>query len=97
MDLTKIITVLGILAFVVSCIVEVVKELPILKRVPTSVVVVVVSVLLCPTAMLALACYYKLVITWYMVFASFIASFVVALVSMSGWERVNELYKRMKK
>jgi len=97
MDLTRIITVLGVLAFLVSCIVEVVKELPYLKKIPTAIVVVIVSIVLCPTTMLAMASYFEKVITWYMVFASFIAAFVVSLVSMSGWERVNELYKRVKK
>ena len=45
--------------------------------------------------MLALMAYMKVPVEWYMVFASFLASFVVAKVSMSGWDDVNELCKRL--
>ena len=47
------------------------------------------------TAMAAMAVYYSVPIDWFMVFASFIASFIVSLVSMNGWERVAELWNRM--
>ena len=36
------------------------------------------------------------VIVWYYVFASFIATFIVYLVATGGWERVVEMWQRTK-
>ena len=40
--------------------------------------------------------YFNIVITWYYVFASFIAAFIVYLVSTGGWEKVAEMWQRTK-
>lgn len=87
---------IGVLAFLVSAIVQAVKELPGLQRVPTSVVALAVSMILCPLAVVIACQYLKIVITWYYVFASFIAAFIVYLVATGGWERVAEMWKRAK-
>ena len=84
------------MAFAVSVITQVIKEIPGLKNIPTSVVVVVLSLVLCPVALVALLTWQGQAITWYMIFACMIAAFVVALVSMDGWERVAEIWRRTK-
>lgn len=33
-------------------------------------------------------------IEWYMIFACILAAFIVALVSMDGWERLKEIWER---
>lgn len=48
---------IGGLAFLVSIIVQVIKELPFLKRIPTSVVALVASMVLCPVALIILCTY----------------------------------------
>ena len=85
---------LGILAFVVSLIVQVIKELPGLNKLPTSVVALVTSLVLCPVALVVLCNYLDVVITWYYVFASFIAAFIVYLISTGGWEKIKEIWDR---
>ena len=85
---------IGVMAFIVSVITQVIKELPGLKNLPTSMVVIILSLVLCPLAMLALLEYLKQPVTWYMVFACMLAAFVVALVSMDGWERLKEIWNR---
>lgn len=87
---------LGILAFVVSLIVQVIKELPGLNKLPTSVVALVTSLVLCPAALVVLCSYLSVVITWYYVFASFIAAFIVYLISTGGWEKIKEIWDRTK-
>lgn len=87
---------IGVLAFIVSVVVQVIKELPGLKNIPTSIVALAASMILCPVALVILCTYYKLVITWYYVFASFIAAFIVYLVSTGGWEKVKEIWDRTK-
>lgn len=88
--------VIGILAAVVSIITQVTKEIAFLNRIPTSLQVLVLSLILCPAALVAACQYFRIVITWYMVFGSFIAAFVVALVAMGGWEKVREIWNRTK-
>ena len=87
---------IGGLAFLVTVIVQVIKELPWLKGVPTSVVALAVSLILCPLAVVIACQYFKVVIVWYYVFASFIAAFIVYLVATGGWERVAEMWQRTK-
>lgn len=93
---TYVLIAIGVLAFLVAAIVQVIKELPILQRIPTSIVALVVSLVLCPVAVIIVCQYFKMVITWYYVFASFIAAFVVYLVATGGWERVTEMWHRTK-
>ena len=87
---------IGVLAFLVAVIVQVIKELPGLQRIPTSAVALAVSLILCPLAVVVACQYFKIVIVWYYVFASFIAAFVVYLVATGGWERVAEMWQRTK-
>ncbi len=87
---------IGVLAFLVSIITQVIKELPVLNRIQTNVVALATSMILCPVAVVVACQYFKITITWYYVFASFIAAFIVYLVSTGGWERVSEMWKRTK-
>ena len=86
----------GGLAFLVSMITQVIKEMPFLRNLPTNVVALAVSMILCPLAVIVACQYFKIVILWYYVFASFIAAFMVYLVSTGGWERVTEMWNRTK-
>ena len=81
-----ILVAIGVMAFLVSVITQVIKELPCFKQVPTAVVVIVLSLVLCPAALVAL-------LAW---LSKPIAAFIVALVAMDGWERVAEIWQRTK-
>ena len=85
--LTYGMALLGVLAFMVSIVVQVIKEMPFLAKVPT---------ILCPVALVVLCTYFKITITWYYVFASFLAAFIVYLVSTGGWEKIKEIWDRTK-
>lgn len=88
--------VIGVLAFVTSMIVQVVKEMPVLKKMQTNAVALAVAMVLCPVAVIVACQYFNIVITWYYIFASFIAAFIVYLVSTGGWEKVKEMWERTK-
>ena len=94
--LTYALMAIGVLAFVVSMVVQVIKEMPVLKNIQTNAVALAVSMVLCPAAVIIACQYFKLVITWYYIFASFIAAFIVYLVSTGGWEKVKEMWDRTK-
>ncbi|WP_418539851.1 hypothetical protein [Massilistercora timonensis] len=87
---------IGVLAFLVSIITQVIKEMPGLKNIQTNAVALAVSVILCPVSVIIACQYFNIVITWYYVFASFIAAFIVYLVSTGGWEKVAEMWERTK-
>ena len=89
-----LLTAIGVMAFIVSVITQVIKSWPGLEKLPTAAVVIVLSLILCPAAFMALMAWQKPPITWYMVFACMIAAFVVALVAMDGWERIKEIWER---
>ncbi len=92
--LSYLLIAIGIMAFIVSVITQVIKSWPGLDKLPTAAVVIVLSLILCPTAFIALMAWKKQPIEWYMIFACMIAAFVVALVSMDGWERIKEIWER---
>ena len=91
---TYLLIAIGGLAFITSLIVQVIKEMPVLVKIPTNVVALVVSMILCPIALIVACKYFKIVIEWYYIFASFIAAFIVYLVSTGGWEKVSEMWTR---
>ena len=77
---TYALALIGILAFIVSAIVQVIKDLPGLKNIQTSIVALVSSMILCPLALMVMCTYYKAAVTWYYIAASVIAAFIVYLV-----------------
>lgn len=94
--MTYILAAIGGLAFLVAVVVQVIKELPWLQQTQTSVVALAVSMILCPLAVVIACQYFKIVIVWYYVFASFIAAFVVYLVATGGWDRIASIWERTK-
>lgn len=95
-DVSQVVVFIGAMAFIVSVITEALKKWAWFdRRVPTALTVILLSLILCPACLLGLAACYGVATPWFMVLASFIAAFIVALVSMDGWERVTELAERL--
>lgn len=87
---------LGVLSFLVAVFVQVIKELPGLNKIPTSVVALAVSLILCPLAVIIACQYFKIVIVWYYIIGSVMAAFIVYLIATGGWERITEIWNRTK-
>lgn len=92
---TSLIAIIGILAFIVSVITQVIKEMPFINSVPTALLVMTLSVSMTPAAYIAYAQYNYMQLHWYMIAASIIAGFFVAFVAMFGWEKISDIYSRM--
>lgn len=94
--ITYALIAIGVLAFLVSAITQVIKEMPALKNIQTNAVALVTALILCPVSVIIACQYFNIVITWYYVFASFVAAFIVYLVSTGGWEKVSAMWNRTK-
>lgn len=94
--ITYALMAVGVLAFVVAAIVQVIKELPGLQRIPTSIVALAVSVISCLLAVVIACQYFKMVILWYYLAGAVFAAFIVYLIATGGWERITEIWNRTK-
>lgn len=93
-SLSQLMIAIGALAFVVSVITEVIKGIGVLKKIPTDIVVIVLSMILTVVAFFAYAQYTSRVVAWYLVVAAIICGFFVAFIAMYGWDKINELWNR---
>ena len=92
-----IIAIIGALAFMVSVITQVFKGVGVLSKVPTDILVLVLSIGITLTAFIAYMQYVQQSILWYMIIAAILTGFVVAFIAMYGWEKFVELWNRFKK
>ena len=93
--LSVLMVFIGVCAFLTSIVTEALKSIDKLDRFPTKLLCYIVALILTTPVFLAMMAYLNQPIEWYMVFASFLASFVVAKVSMNGWDDVTELAQRL--
>lgn len=93
-NMTIVVAVIGALAFMVSIITQVFKGVGVLSKVPTDILVLVLSIGLTIVAFVAYMQYIQQAILWYMIIAAIMAGFIVAFVAMFGWEKLSELWKR---
>ena len=96
MSIETIILAIGVLAFCVSVITEVFKGVGLLAKIPTDALVLVLSLTLTNTAFIAYMQYVQQAILWYTILAAIMAGFLVAFVSMYGWQKLTELWGRFK-
>ncbi len=96
-SITSLLAVVGALAFIVSIITQVFKGVSVLSKVPTDILVFVLSIGLTVIAFVAYMQYIQQAIVWYMIVAAIMAGFIVAFVAMYGWEKFSELWKRFNK
>lgn len=93
---TLALTVIGALAFLVSVITQVIKEMPWLSKIQTNAVALVISLILCPLAVVIICIWLGITIVWYYIIGAVIAAFIVYLVATGGWEKVSEMWNRTK-
>lgn len=93
-SLSQLMVAVGALAFVVSVITEVIKGIGVFKKIPTDIVVIILSMVLTVVAFFVYAQYAALVVTWYLIVAALIGGFFVAFITMYGWSKLKELWTR---
>jgi hypothetical protein len=85
------------LAFIVNLVVELTKNIGVLKRVPTDAYTIVMSILLTIAAYFAAIGAQNAPFVWYELLLAILGGFVVAYVSMYSWSKLIELWGRFKK
>ena len=96
-SIAQLLTIIGILAFLVSLITQVFKGVSFLSNIPTDILVFVLSIGLTVVVFIAYMQYIRQAILWYMILATIIAGVIVALVAMYGWGKCSGVWKRFNK
>lgn len=89
-----VISALGVIAFIVSLITELTKEIGFLKKIPTMLQVVVLSIILWIVFYLALCTSGTYTFVWYMLICAVVAGFISAYIASYGWEKLSEIYSK---
>lgn len=87
---------LALAAFTVSVITEVTKDAGFLRRIPTALQVIILSVIICQLAYFVYVSLTHQQLVWYGPVIALILAFYVAFLAMYGWERLTELWVRFK-
>lgn len=88
-DIAMLLPVVGALVAVVNIITQVIKKAT-WDKLPTNLVVLLLSVALTVAAFFAYAQITALAVTWYMVAAAVVAGFAVAYAAMFGYDKLKE-------
>ena len=90
MELSVIITIVGVLVALTNVIVEVAKKSP-WEKLPTNILALIVAVALTLAAGFAYCQIKAVAITWYIVVAFIVVGFMVAYAAMFGFDKLKEI------
>ncbi len=88
---------LGALVFAVQVVVQLTKEAPRIRQIPTKLYVIIVSMIICELALFIIASLASIVVLWYYIVLAAFMAFVVAYIAIYGWDTLKELYLRYSK
>ena len=84
----------GVLAFLVNVITQVVREMPVLGRIPEKAVSLTVSIVVCILSVVILCTWLEKPVLWYYITAAVAASFVVYMVATGGWKKLKDVWDK---
>lgn len=92
-----ILTIIGAMATFVTIVTEFTKTWGFLDRIPTSLQVLAVSMLVSVLSVVIYVQMQKAEMIWYYIVGAIVLGWIVAYVSMYGWEKLTEMWGRFKK
>ena len=92
-----ILTSIGAMATFVTIVTEFTKTWGFLDRIPTSLQVLAVSMLVSVLSVVIYVQMQKAEMVWYYIVGAIVLGWIVAYVSMYGWEKLTEMWGRFKK
>lgn len=91
---SALLSVLCGLCILISVITEFTKELGFLKKIPTTLQVLVLSIVVCVVAFFMYISYMNIPFVWYYLVAVIFISFIVALITAKGWDYFFDIVKK---
>lgn len=92
-----ILTIIGAMATFVTIVTEFTKTWGFLNRIPTSMQVLAVSMIVSVLSVVIYVQMQKATMIWYYIVGAIVLGWIVAYVSMYGWEKLVEMWGRFKK
>lgn len=96
-NVSQLLIVVAIICTLISVITEFTKEIGFLKKIPTALQVLVLSIFICVIAFFAYISYAGIAFVWYYLVAVVFAAFIVAIICCKGWDYLLEIWKRFYK
>ena len=90
------IQILMIASFIINIIVQLTKNIGILKKIPTNLYVIILSIIICEFMYFGFASYLNIEVLWYEIGATFFASFAVAYSAMFGFDKLKTTWESYK-
>lgn len=95
-NVTTLITIVGVLVALVNIVTEVLKKL-LPQSFPTSLLAVILSLIITLITFFAYCSYSGLAVLWYYVVAAVIVGFMVAYAAMFGFDKLKEILEKLGK
>lgn len=89
MNLSAIVSIVGILVVLTNIVVQVLKKMT-WGKLPTNILAVIVSMILTLAAFFAFCQIKGIAVTWYMAFAAVVLGFLVSYAAMFGFDKLKE-------
>lgn len=96
-NVSQLLIVVAVICTLISVITEFTKEIGFLKKIPTSLQVLVLSIAICVIAFFAYISYAGILFVWYYLVAVVFAAFIVAIICCKGWDYLLDIWKRFYK
>lgn len=91
---SQLLIVVAVICTLISVITEFTKEIGFLNRIPTTLQVLVLSIVICVITFFMYLSYADITFVWYYLVAVIFAAFFVAIVCCKGWDYLVAIWKR---
>lgn len=96
-NVSQLLIVVAIICTLISVITEFTKEIGFLKKIPTALQVLALSIIICVIVFFAYISYAGIAFVWYYLVAVVFAAFIVAIICCKGWDYLLDIWKRFYK
>lgn len=96
MDLSAILSIIGVLVVLTNIIAQVLKKMT-WDKIPTNCLVIIISMVLTLAAFFAYCQVNAITVVWYMVAAAVVLGFLVAYAAMFGFDKLKETLAQIEK
>lgn len=95
-NITIVLTVIGVIAFITSVITQVTKEWKVFNKIPTAIQVYITALIITVIGIVVYLQVKGFKIVWYYIVGAVILSFFISFVTTNGWEQLKTLWDRLK-